>query len=71
MFKPTYVVGDFNTEDFVELVAEFRKNYIKTIDKVTTVDGKKFDEILVPKKTKFTTECIKLLSDHFLVITTI
>ena len=49
MYEPTIVLGDFNTEDFSELVEEFDKRYTKTINEVTTVDDKKFDNILIPK----------------------
>lgn len=71
MFDPTLVTGDFNTEDFTELVEEFDKRYIKATNEETTVDGKKFDNILLPKNTKFKTDILKLLSDHFLLVATI
>ena len=68
IFKPDYVIGDFNTEDYMELVEELKKNYSKTINAVSTVDGKSFDEVLVKKGMKVSVETIKLLSDHFLEI---
>ena len=71
MFEPDIVTGDFNTEDFTELVEEFNKRYVKVTNKETTVDGKKFDNILLPKNTKFKTDILKLLSDHFLLVATI
>ena len=70
-FKPDFVVGDFNTEDFLELVEELRNKYSKTVNSISTVDGKSFDEVLVKKGTKTTLETIKLLSDHFLEIVTV
>ena len=70
-FEPDCVVGDFNTEDYMELVEELRKNYSKTVNNVSTVDGKSFDEILVKKGMKTSLETMKLLSDHFLEIVTI
>ena len=71
MYEPDIVTGDFNTEDFTELVEEFDKRYIKATNEETTVDGKKFDNILLPKNTQFDTKMLKLLSDHYLLITTI
>lgn len=69
--KPDYIVGDFNTEDYMELVEELRNNYSKTVNSVSTIDGKSFDEILVKKGTKTSLETMKLLSDHYLEIVTI
>lgn len=69
IFKPDYVVGDFNTEDYMELVESFKENYIRTIEQVTTVDGKKFDDILIKKNNQYSNvEILKLLSDHYLAI---
>lgn len=70
-FDPDYVVGDFNTEDAIGLVPALKTNYVKTVNAISTVDGMKFDEILVKNGTKTSTEAIKLLSDHFLEIVTI
>ena len=69
--EPDYVAGDFNTEDFMEFVEVFDKNYEKTVNQETTVDGMKFDNILMKKKTKNSVELHKLLSDHFLVVVTL
>lgn len=70
-FKPNYVVGDFNTEDYMDLVEELKNNYSKSVKSASTVDGKSFDEILVKNGTKTKIETIKLLSDHFLEIVSI
>lgn len=70
-FKPDYVVGDFNTEDYMELVKELENNYSKTVNNISTVDGKSFDEVLVKKGAKASHEEIRLLSDHFLEIVSI
>lgn len=70
-FKPDYVIGDFNTEDYMDLVEELKDNYSKTVNAVSTVDGKSFDEVLVKKGIETKVETIKLLSDHFLEIVTI
>ncbi|MBQ9792319.1 MAG: endonuclease/exonuclease/phosphatase family protein [Clostridia bacterium] len=71
MYEPSFVTGDFNTEDFTELVEEFDIRYKKVTEEETTVDGKKFDNILVPKNIEFNTTILKLLSDHYLLIATI
>lgn len=67
-FKPDYIVGDFNTEDYTELTEELKNNYSKTVNSVSTVDGKSFDEVLVKNGVKTEVETMKLLSDHFLEI---
>ena len=47
-------------------------NYIRTIDKVTTVKGKKSDDILIHKdKDSFSSNVLKLLSDHYMVVSII
>lgn len=68
---PTVVTGDFNAENFVELTEELSSKYKRTINDITTVDGKSFDDICVLKDTEFDSKMIKLLSDHYIVITTI
>ena len=69
--SPTAITGDFNAENFMELMEDVFNNYVRTINTITTVDGKMFDDICVLKGTKYESKIIKLLSDHFLVITTI
>lgn len=66
--EPDIVLGDYNTDDFIDLVPELRNNYIRTIDSITTVDGKRFDEIMLKKGTKYSSKMIKGLSDHFMVM---
>lgn len=66
--EPHIVLGDYNTDDFVDLVPELKNNYIRTIDAITTVDGKRFDEIMLRKGTKYSSKMIKGLSDHFMVM---
>lgn len=65
------ITGDFNADNFQELMPYTKENYIRTINNITTVDDKKFDDILIKNNTKHTTEIIKSVSDHFMVITTI
>jgi hypothetical protein len=50
------------------LLKNTSKKYKRTFDCVTTVDGKKFDDILIFKGYKCQTKIIKLLSDHFMII---
>ena len=42
--------------------------YIRTINNITTVDGKMFDDILLPKNIEYKSKILKLLSDHFIII---
>lgn len=63
------IVGDFNAENFMNMMEYTNKNYMRTINTVTTVDGMKFDDIVVKKGKDYTTNLIKSLSDHYLVIT--
>lgn len=69
--KPNIVTGDFNAENFTELIDCVNKNYKRTINQITTVDGKSFDDILIEKSKNFDSKLVKLLSDHFIVITTL
>ena len=62
------VTGDFNAEDFMSLMPKTSENYKRTINDETTVDGKKFDDILVHKDVDVTTKKLKLLSDHLIII---
>lgn len=66
--EPDIVLGDYNTEDFIDLVPELKNNYIRTIDRITTVDGKNFDEIMLKKDTKYSSKMLKGLSDHYMVM---
>jgi len=62
------VTGDFNAEDFMSLMPKTNSLYKRTINEITTVDGMKFDDILVYKNINYSKKIIKLLSDHFVVI---
>ena len=70
-FNIDIVTGDFNAENFMQLIPTLNDNYQRTINQVTTVDGKNFDDILINKNKKYNSKLIKLLSDHFMLITTI
>ncbi len=63
------VTGDFNTEDFMELLD--LPDYVRTIDGGTKDGGWKLDDILVKKGVKFKSKTIKTLSDHYAIITEI
>ena len=69
--KPDIITGDFNVEDMMSLMPNTNNNYIRTIDKVTTVEGKKLDDILIHKNINYSSNVLKLLSDHFMVISEI
>jgi endonuclease/exonuclease/phosphatase family metal-dependent hydrolase len=69
--NPDIVTGDFNAESFMELINILSQEYQKTTNEVTTVDGKKFDNVLIKKDKNFSSKLKKLLSDHYIVITTI
>jgi len=66
---PNIITGDFNTENFMELLNGFSLKYKRTINDITTVDNKKFDDICVLKNIIYESKTVKLLSDHFIVIT--
>lgn len=70
-YKPDIITGDFNVEDILSLMPITKENYIRTIDKITTVEGKKLDDILVRKNVNYSSNVLKLLSDHFMVISEI
>lgn len=67
--NPDVVTGDFNAENFMELIHILPKAYQRTIGTITTVDGKSFDDILIRTGKEFSSNLIKLLSDHFIVMT--
>ncbi len=67
-YNPDIITGDFNAENFMDLMVNTSKKYKRTIDDITTVDGKKFDDILVYNNTNVSTKIIKLLSDHFIIV---
>ncbi len=69
---PDIIVGDFNVEDMMSFMKKTKNNYIRTIDNVTTVKGRKYDDILIHKgNDNYSSNILKLLSDHFMVISEI
>lgn len=67
--KPNIVTGDFNAENFIDLMPQTNNNYKRTINDITTVDDKKFDDILLPQEQEYISKkIIKLLSDHYLIV---
>ena len=69
--NPDIITGDFNAENFMDLIVGIGLNYERTIQQITTVDGKSFDDILIRKGSLYNSKMIKLLSDHFMIITEI
>ena len=69
--KPDIITGDFNVEDMMTLMPNTKNNYVRTINNVTTVEGKKLDDILIHKNNNYSSNVLKLLSDHFMVISVI
>lgn len=70
-YHPDIVTGDFNVEDMMILMKKTNDSYIRTIDNITTVEGKKLDDILIHKNVNYSSNVLKLLSDHFMIITTV
>ena len=66
--NPDVVTGDFNADDFMSLMPRTDAAYMRTINEITTVDGHKFDDILLRKNTTFASDIVKILSDHYLVL---
>ena len=66
--NPTIITGDFNSENFIDMMPYTKNNYIKTINEITTDDGMKFDNILLKNNLIYRERIIKSLSDHFIVI---
>ena len=69
--KPDIITGDFNVEDMMTLMPNTKNDYIRTVDEVTTVEGKKLDDILIHKDINYSSNVLKLLSDHFMVISVV
>ena len=67
-YNPDIITGDFNNQNFYNMMPYTKDNYVKTIDEPTKYDGMKFDNILLKPNTNYTTKIIKSLSDHFIVI---
>ncbi len=66
--NPDIITGDFNAENFMELMKYTSDNYIRTINDATTVEGHKIDDFLVKENTKYDKKILKLLSDHYMII---
>ena len=66
--QPDVVTGDFNVLDFMKLMPKLANDYRRTIDDVTTVDGKKIDDIVVRKDASCESRQLKTLSDHNCII---
>lgn len=67
-YDPDIITGDFNAEDFMSLMKKTANKYMRTIDKVTTVGGKKLDDILLRKNSEYSSNMHRLLSDHYMII---
>ena len=67
-YHPDIVTGDFNADDFMTLMPKANNKYQRTINDITTLDNKKFDDILINKNINYSKKIIKLLSDHFIVM---
>lgn len=65
------ITGDFNADNFMMMMDYTNTNYVRTINQVTTVDGKMFDDILLKRNQKNKPDMIKSLSDHYIVINNI
>ena len=51
------------------MMPQTSKAYKRLINEITTVDNKKFDDILIPQNALYNSKkTVKLLSDHFLII---
>ena len=70
-YNPDIMTGDFNAEDFMSLMEKTSNKYIRTIDKVTTVEGKKLDDICLRKNNEYSSKVLRLLSDHYMIITVV
>lgn len=69
-YNPDIIAGDFNAENFLFLIPKTNNNYYRTIDNITTINKKKIDDILLKKDSKYTSNILQLLSDHYMIITT-
>jgi len=67
-YSPDIITGDFNAENFMSLMDKTSNKYKRTINSITTVDGKRFDDILLPKEIEYNSKVVKLLSDHYMVV---
>ena len=70
-YKPDIICGDFNVNDMMSLMPKTKEKFIRTINDTTTVEGNKLDDILIHKNIKYSSNILRLLSDHFMVISII
>jgi endonuclease/exonuclease/phosphatase family metal-dependent hydrolase len=70
-YNPDIITGDFNAENFMPLMKKTDDKYFRTIDNITTVEGKKLDDICLRKNNKYSSEVLRLLSDHYMIITVV
>ncbi len=70
-YNPDIITGDFNEEDFMSLMKKTDDKYIRTINSITTVEGKKLDDICLRKNIKYSAKLLKLFSDHYMIITAV
>lgn len=66
--KPEVITGDFNCEDYMDLLPVTNSKYTKVFDDITTTDNHKYDDILLFNNTEHTNKMIKLSSNHFMLI---
>lgn len=67
--KPNIITGDFNAENFMDLMPETNNCYKRVFDEITTVDEMKFDDILINKESNYISKrIIKSLSDHYMLL---
>lgn len=70
-YKPDIITGDFNAENFMLLMDKTDDKYFRTIDNITTVEGKKLDDICLRKNNEYSSKVLRLLSDHYMIITVV
>jgi endonuclease/exonuclease/phosphatase family metal-dependent hydrolase len=67
--KPNIITGDFNAENFMDLMPKTNSNYKRVFNEITTVDEMKFDDILINKESNYVSKrVIKSLSDHYMLL---
>lgn len=67
-FDPDIVTGDFNSENFMEMMPYTRDTYVETINEATKDDGVKLDNILLKRGVDYSSKVARSLSDHFIVV---
>ena len=70
--NPDIITGDFNEEDFMSFMKKADDKYFRTIDNITTAEGKKLDDICLRKNNdEYSSKVLRLLSDHYMIITVV